>query len=481
MRTLVAQERAHEIARADGRGAAAGRRGRRGAPGGSRRSDGRQSRRRVVQRWRRRRRRRRRRGAGQGLPGGRAAAPPFTPPARLRGGTRSATRQARERKKSVAIDHSRLRGADVAAPSPERKAKRWRWGQGGGGVRAEEPHAAPRLRATRAGRARWRSKTSSLGSSRWRGTSHLSSFRHLLALVDTNSNEQIDYHEFSRAFRRRRPSTSTREVELCCVFFAHEMERSRRVLVTHFESHAAAQVKVEAVRKLVAPFAHEIDGDLADLYMQMEALTEGGADDGAGADAFASVLISHGVHSLRSPFFRDATGGVRLSRALANHSFAAKFAQKLKDGASESPPAPSSRRAAGSMRGAHRDNLRLDYYPLRVGLISPHEATAQTNGSTRRVLQRQQRPRVRVSAAASAASSPPPHPPPHERDHARRRSKRLRSSRRAGDARCRGPTSRRDAVGIDQIGAEVAHPRSARARARRQQQPMRAASFASVS
>ena len=70
----------------------------------------------------------------------------------------------------------------------------------------------------------------------------------------------------------------------------------------------------------------------------------------AGADAFASVLISHGVHSLRSPFFRDATGGVRrLSRALANHSFAAKFAQKLKEG-SESPPAPSSPpRRDGSM------------------------------------------------------------------------------------------------------------------------------------
>lgn len=70
-----------------------------------------------------------------------------------------------------------------------------------------------------------------------------------------------------------------------------------------------------------------------------------------GADAFASVLISHGVHSLRSPFFRDATGGVRrLSRALANHSFAAKFAQKLKEGTGESPPAPSSPpRRDGSM------------------------------------------------------------------------------------------------------------------------------------
>ena len=76
-----------------------------------------------------------------------------------------------------------------------------------------------------------------------------------------------------------------------------------------------------------------------------------GADDGAGADAFASVLISHGVHSLRSPFFRDATGGVRrLSRALANHSFAAKFAQKLKEGTGESLPAPSSPpRRDGSM------------------------------------------------------------------------------------------------------------------------------------
>ena len=105
------------------------------------------------------------------------------------------------------------------------------------------------------------------------------------------------------------------------------------------------------MRKLVTPFAHEIDGELADLHMQMEALTEGGADDGAGADAFASVLISHGVHSLRSPFFRDATGGVRrLSRALANHSFAAKFAQKLKEGTGESPPAPSSPpRRDGSM------------------------------------------------------------------------------------------------------------------------------------
>ena len=177
--------------------------------------------------------------------------------------------------------------------------------------------------------------------------------RQLLALVDTNSNEQIDYHEFNRAFSEKTPFyiDAGSFVELCCVFFAHEMERSRRVLVTHFESHAAApQVKVEAVRKLVTPFAHEIDGELADLYMQMEALTEGGADDGAGADAFASVLISHGVHSLRSPFFRDATGGVRrLSRALANHSFAAKFAQKLKEG-TESPPAPSSPpRRDGSM------------------------------------------------------------------------------------------------------------------------------------
>ena len=178
--------------------------------------------------------------------------------------------------------------------------------------------------------------------------------RHLLALVDTNSNEQIDYHEFNRAFSEKTPFyiDAGSFVELCCVFFAHEMERSRRVLVTHFESHAAApQVKVEAVRKLVTPFAHEIEGELADLYMQMEALTEGGADDGAGADAFASVLISHGVHSLRSPFFRDATGGVRrLSRALANHSFAAKFAQKLKEGTGESPPAPSSPpRRDGSM------------------------------------------------------------------------------------------------------------------------------------
>ena len=124
------------------------------------------------------------------------------------------------------------------------------------------------------------------------------------------------------------------------------MERSRRVLVTHFESHAAApQVKVEAVRWRPSPTRSTATWPTCTCRWKR------GADDGAAADAFASVLISHGVHSLRSPFFRDATGGVRrLSRALANHSFAAKFAQKLKDGAAESPPAPSSPpRRDGSM------------------------------------------------------------------------------------------------------------------------------------
>ena len=128
---------------------------------------------------------------------------------------------------------------------------------------------APRLRAPRhEPSGRWRSKTSSPGSSRWTGTSPRQ-LRHLLALVDTNSNG--DRTTSSTAPSRKTPSTSTRaRSSSCCVFFAHEMERSRRVLVTHRVARRRAAGQGRAERKLVPPFAHRSRASWP-MHMQMEA------------------------------------------------------------------------------------------------------------------------------------------------------------------------------------------------------------------
>ena len=202
------------------------------------------------------------------------------------------------------------------------------------------------------------------------------------------------------------------------------------------------------------------------------ALTEGGADDGAGAaqpspDRCSSLANGSTRPSCARPFFRDATGG---------RSAASRARSRM-----GTPSPPSLRRSSRRVRSSrNRAGAILTAAPRRLDAAAPAAREArptiircaflrpQTNGSTRRVLQRDRARRLDRHL-------------PHERDHARRRSKRLaqqRQERRVAAVR----QVERDDVGIRKSAPEVsASAQRTRTRASSPAAAASAASFASES